>query len=106
MEFQKKSSKTQEQLDLEVHFDIMLKNLKTNHLYKDFLSQLRKTDTGEFKLNLTKSSEIERKTKEKGALQKIQPTNFQGSLRQFVQEVNEKLENGFEFDNDAINKIL
>jgi len=55
---------------------------------------------------LTKSSEIERKTKEKGALQKMQPTNFQGSLRQFIQEVDEKLENGFEFDHEAISKIL
>jgi len=47
---------------------MLLKNLKTSSVFKDFQSYFRKTDTGEFKINLTRSSSIERKTKEGKAL--------------------------------------
>lgn len=64
-----------------------------------------KTDTGELKINLGRSSEIEQKLKEVGSLKKFVPPNYSGSLREFVKEANEMMEAGFELDHDYIKMI-
>jgi len=63
-------------------------------------------ESGEFKINQMQSAEIERKIKDGGGLQKFQPMNYQGSLRQFTHEILEQLENGFELDTDTMKKIM
>ena len=84
----------------------MLESLDIQNMFKDFQSMLRQTDTGEIKINLTRSSEIERKTQEGGLLQKFQPKNFTGSLKGFLSEVNLKFEEGYIIDMEMINDIL
>lgn len=64
-----------------------------------------KTDTGELKINLGRSSEIEQKLKEVGSLKKFVPPNYSGSLREFVKEANEMMEAGFELDHAYIKMI-
>ena len=59
---------TSDQIDIYKEFNRMLESLNIQNLFKDFQSMLRQTDTGEIKINLTRSSEIERKTQEGGLL--------------------------------------
>ena len=55
-------------MEIYKEFNRMLESLDIQNMFKDFQSMLRQTDTGEIKINLTRSSEIERKTQEGGLL--------------------------------------
>ena len=68
---------------MEFHFKMMLKNLSIKSLFKWFDNNNRLIETGESKIDVMQSAEIERKIKDSGCLQKFQPMNYQGSLRQF-----------------------
>jgi len=78
-----KEEKTEEQKEMEFYFKMMLKNLSIKSLFKWFDNNIRLMESGESKIDEMQSAEIERKIKDSCGLQKFQPMNYQGSLRQF-----------------------
>ena len=49
---------------------------------------MRNIESGESKIPLTSSTEIERKIEESGGLKKFKPANYQESMKKYVDEVN------------------
>ena len=49
----------------------MRQSLKSDNMFKEFVSYLRKMDIGELKINLTNQQGIERKVKEGSELSKM-----------------------------------
>jgi hypothetical protein len=79
MDFPEK--KTDEQYAQAKQIKMLIESLQSDNLFGKFESQLRQTDTGEFQIDLNQCSEIERKTKADGLLNKYQPVNYGGSLK-------------------------
>lgn len=80
--------------------------MMVRHLYREFLTHLDKTETGELKINMGRSAQIELMTKQMPSLKKFVPAKYDGSLRMYIQEIREKMEAGFVLDKELINGIL
>lgn len=83
-----------------------LESLKPKNMYSEFESQLRQTDTGEFSINLNRSSEIERDINTSGLLDKYHNPNYFGSLKALITQINDKFASGWEIDYKKIEETI
>ena len=63
-------------------------SLKLKNMYQEFESQLRQIDTGEFLIDLNRSSEIEREITDSNLLDKYHSSGFDGSLKALINQIN------------------
>ena len=92
----------------------MVKGLGITAMFREFHANCKPRDgddpgsasaSASVPIPLTNFAEIERRMKESDSLAKYKPINYTGSLRNYVQEVYEKMDNGFEVNQEVIRKI-
>jgi hypothetical protein len=55
---------------------------------------------------MNRTSEIENDIRELGLLDKFRPTNFKGSLKDNIKEINMMFDNGFEIDYEILEDYM
>lgn len=75
-------------------------------MFSEFENYIRKTQTGELRINMNRTNEIENDIREQGLLDKFRPSNFKGSLKDNIKEINTMFDNGFEIDNETFEAYM